>query len=267
MSLDERDTHLDDGRMTLAEHLGELRSRLIKCIVAVLIGTVFCFIFREPIINFLLGPLQNLPSDTSEPDTKLLVTDPLEVFTLAMKISAYGGVMLAMPVILWQLWKFITPGLYDHERKLAVPFVLSAVILFVMGASIAFWTLPLALEFLQGIMGGDNFAYLYTPSNWTQFVLTMMVAFGVGFEFPIVLIFLQIVGLLQPASLAKWRPYAYVIIFVIVAVITPSGDPISLCALAVPMIIFYEASIVIGKIFARRKARKLAAEAGPVIDL
>jgi sec-independent protein translocase protein TatC len=257
MSIDERTPELEEGRMTLAEHLAELRSRLIKVVVAVALGSVVAFVFREQILDFLLFPLEQVDVEVEgEASTSLIVTDPLETFNLAMKLSGYGGILLAMPVILWQLWRFITPGLYAHEKRLAVPFVASALTLFVLGAGLAYWTMPKALTFLQTIVPSDNIEYLYTPANYSTFALYMMVAFGIGFEFPIILVFLQMAGLLQPTTLSKGRPYAIVGIFVLVAVITPSGDPISLLALALPMCLFYELSIIIGKIFVRRRRRR-----------
>ena len=256
MSLDERSPQLDDGRMTLAEHLGELRSRLIKVIIAVVVGALVAFVFREQILDFLLFPLQD---DAVDPDTSLLVTDPTETLALAMKLSGYTGILLAMPVILWQLWRFIAPGLYDHEKRLAVPGVGSALVLFTMGAALAYWTMPRALEFLQSIVPNGDIVYQYSPEKYSMFAVYMMVAFGVGFEFPIILVALQAVDILKPETLSKGRPYAIVIIFVLVAIITPSGDPISLLALALPMVVFYEVSIVIGKLIARRRGRRRAA--------
>ncbi len=257
MSIDEAAPELDGSRMTLSEHLHELRSRLIKVVLAVLGCSIVSFIFREQILNFLLFPLTDV-----NPDTALLITDPTETLALAMKLSGYTGILLAMPVILWQLWRFITPGLYAHEKRLAIPVVGSALALFFLGAGLAYWTMPKALEFLQSIIPNSNIEYLYSPEKYSMFAVYMMVAFGVGFEFPIILVALQAVGILKPATLSKGRPYAVVIIFVLVAVITPSGDPISLLALALPMCLFYEISILIGKLVNRRQRRKESAALG-----
>lgn len=262
MSIDEQDEQLDEGRMTLAEHLTELRSRLIKIVVAVVVGGSICFMFRTQIFDVLLHPLREVQGD----DASLLVTDPLTSFGLALKVSGYGGLVIAMPVILWQLWRFVTPGLYPHEKRYAVPFVLSALVLFVLGAGLAYWTLPRALDFFQGLFGDEVFEYIYAPDKYVTLVVYMMLAFGIGFEFPILLIFLQMADLVQPRTLAKGRPYAIVGIFVAVAVITPSGDPISLIALALPMCVFYEISILIGRIFARRRRRRDQEQFGTTFD-
>ena len=171
-----------------------------------------------------------------------------------MKLALYGGIAIAMPVILWQIWRFVTPGLYDHEKKYAVPFMVSALCLFVLGAGLAYYTLPRALDFLIDIGGEDNFVTAFQPDKYFTLILYMMLAFGIGFEFPILLIFLQMAGVITPRQLSGARRYAIVGICVLVAVITPSGDPISMLMLSVPMILFYEVSILIGRVIERRRS-------------
>jgi sec-independent protein translocase protein TatC len=240
---------LDEGHMSLVDHLTELRSRLIKMVLAVAIGAVVVWIFYDAVLEFLKAPL-----DDADPNATLILTDPLQGITTRFKVSGYGGMALATPVLLWQIWRFITPGLYPRERRYAVPFVASGVALFILGASLAYWTLPRALAFLIDISGEDIEAF-YTPDKYFQLITYMMLAFGIGFEFPIVLVFLQLAGVLTYQRLASWRRYAMIGIVVLVAVITPSGDPISLFALAVPMYLFYEISILIGWLITRRRAR------------
>jgi sec-independent protein translocase protein TatC len=151
------------------------------------------------------------------------------------------------------------PGLYPRERRLAVPFVVSGVTLFVMGAGLAYWTLPRALQFLINVGGGEaDLDAFFTPDKNIQLIVYMMLAFGVGFEFPILLVFLQMAGILSYQRLVSWRRYAIVLIVVLVAVITPSGDPISLAALSIPMYLFYELSILIGRIITKRRATAAA---------
>ncbi len=241
----------DEGRMSLMEHLTELRDRLIKIVAAVVVGMVVAFVFYDPIFDLLIEPYQE-SCNRSPTDCNLLAIDPLEGFGVRMKLALYGGIFLAMPVILWQLWRFITPGLYSHEKRYAVPFMASALTLFLLGAAIAYYTLPQALTFLQDI-GGDNIANAYSPSKYFTLITYMMLAFGIGFEFPIVLVFAQMLGVLTPQALRSARRYAIVGIVVLVAVITPSGDPISMLALSGPMIVFYEVSILIGRLIERRK--------------
>jgi len=247
------DGSLDEGRMPLMEHLAELRDRLIKSVVAVGIGMIAGFVAYEWIFDFLLNPYNEVARDDNPLGGQLLQQDPLEGFSVRLKVSAYAGVALAMPVLLWQLWRFVSPGLYAKEKRYAIPFVVSALVLFVLGAGLAYFTLPRALEFL-GDIGGDNLVQIYSPNKYFQLITYMMLAFGIGFEFPILLVFLQLAGILSAATLAKGRRYAFVGIFVLVAVITPSGDPFSLFMLAVPMYLFYEASILIGRLITRRRA-------------
>ncbi|MEQ1786449.1 MAG: twin-arginine translocase subunit TatC [Acidimicrobiales bacterium] len=246
----------DDARMSLMEHLTELRDRIIKVVVALVVGMVIAFALYNKIFDFLLGPYEDIANsrpETTLGDGRLLQVDPLEGFGVRMKLALYGGIAIAMPVILWQIWRFVTPGLYAHEKRYAVPFLLSALTLFVMGAGLAYYTLPRALEFLIDIGGSENFVTAFAPGKYFTLITYMMLAFGIGFEFPILLVFLQMAGIIGPQQLRQARRYAIVGICVLVAVITPSGDPISMLMLSVPMVVFYEASIVIGRIIERRK--------------
>jgi sec-independent protein translocase protein TatC len=243
----------DDGRMSLMEHLTELRSRIIKIVLALGIGMLVAFVLYDPIFELLLEPYVDECGNALAECGKLVATDPLEPFGVRMKVALYGGVFLAMPVILWQVWRFITPGLYAHERRYAIPFMASALTLFLLGAGIAYYTLPQALSFLQQI-GGDEIVTAYSPTKYLTLITYMMLAFGIGFEFPIVLVFAQMIGVLTPAVLRRVRRFAIVGIAVLVAVITPSGDPFSMLALTLPMVLFYEVSILIGRAIERRKS-------------
>ncbi|MDD9369109.1 MAG: twin-arginine translocase subunit TatC [Acidimicrobiales bacterium] len=250
-----------DTGMTLVEHLTELRKRLVISVLAVAVGMLIGFLLYPWVFDFLLRPYADIvrqQPETSAIGDKLIQIDPLEGFAVRMKTSMYTGIAVAMPVILWQVWKFVTPGLYDHEKRYAVPFVASALTLFVLGAGLAYYTLPNALNFLVNI-GGDDLITALAPGKYFQLVTYMMLAFGIGFEFPIVLIFLQMAGILSTDSLRTGRRYAIVGICVLVAVITPSGDPISMLMLSVPMVIFYEISIVVGSIITKRQAARAPA--------
>ncbi|MCU1453500.1 MAG: Sec-independent protein translocase TatC [Acidimicrobiales bacterium] len=247
----------DDGRMSLMDHLVELRGRIIKCVIAVAIGATLGWFAYPWVLHILIHPLEQISKAHSLTNGKLILTDPLEGFFLRVKISAYLGIGMAMPVVLYQLWSFVAPGLYANERKYALSFVATATVLFLSGAYIAYWTLPKALEFLQSV-SGNSFVSAYTGGKYLTLIVYMMLAFGGGFEFPIVLIFLQLVGVVDSRKLRDVRRFAIVIIFVVAAVITPSADPFSLFALAIPMCIFYELSILFGR-FRERRARKAAA--------
>ena len=167
-----------------------------------------------------------------------------------MKIAAYGGFALASPVVFWEVWRFVTPGLRARERRYALPFIISSVVLFTLGGLVAWLTLPKALQFLVAI-GGHSLTTIFSPDKYVTLVALMIVAFGLSFEFPILLVFLELAGVLTSRRLAGWRRPAIVIIVAFAAVITPSQDPISLFAMAIPMYIFYEASILIGKLLKR----------------
>ena len=184
----------------------------------------------------------------------MLVTDPLEPFGVRMMVAGYGGIALAMPVLLWQSWRFVAPGLHAQERRWGVLFVGLGVLLFGAGCGLAYWSIPRALDFLIGI-GGPDLVSVFSPSRYLGFVVKMMLAFGLGFEFPLVLVFLQLIGVLTPAALRRTRRYAVVGIVALVAVLTPSGDPFTLLILSVPMLLFYELAILVGALRDRRRRR------------
>jgi sec-independent protein translocase protein TatC len=236
-----------DGRMSIVDHLAEFRRRFIICIVAVVICGVICFVLSPRIIGFLIPFYQDAVKD---PHKKLVFLGPLDAFATRLKIATYGGIVLALPVWLFQLWRFITPGLNPKERRYAIPFVLSSIVLFIFGGIVALFTLQPALSFLLGI-GGPNLRPELTADKYLGLVSLMIVAFGAAFEFPVVLVFLLLARILSTAQLKKWRRWAIVGIFIFAAVITPSQDPYSLFAMAVPMCLFYEATILIGRVIKR----------------
>jgi sec-independent protein translocase protein TatC len=242
----------DDGRMTIWEHLAELRSRIMKVLVAIALAAVIGWISFPYVLEFLQRPYCDI-----QPNCDLLALDPLEPFMVRLKVSAYIGIAIAMPIILYQIWRFVTPGLYPHEKKYALPFVLSSMVLFVFGATLAYITLNPALSFLNSIAGA-SIETQYSPEKYVTLILYMMLAFGAAFEFPVLLVALQLIGVLTPRQLLGWWRMAIVIIAVIAAVITPSQDPISMLALFVPMTILYFGSIAIGALVGRRRRKKSA---------
>ncbi len=243
-----------DGHMTVIEHLTELRSRLIRSAIAIAIGAVVGWFLYFDVIDFIVEPYCDTLGDAN---CTLRVDEPLEALSTRMLVAGYIGVGLAVPVWLWQAWRFVSPGLYPHERRHGITFVTLGVLLFAMGVSLAFWTMPRALEFLIDI-GGPDLVTEFRAEAYIKFTIKMMLAFGLGFEFPLVLVFLQILGIVSYQMLAKQRRLALVGIVILVAVITPSGDPISLIALAGPMYLFYEAAIVFGILRQRRKRRAVS---------
>ncbi len=245
-----------DDQMTLTEHLAELRVRIIRALLAVTIGIVVILAFYNPLLDFLLRPYRNLcelqPTYCELSDGNIISTDAVAGFTTRLSVALYGGILLALPVIMWQIWQFIVPALHAREKKYAIPFILSSIVLFILGGLVAYLTLEKALEFLIS-WSGEAVQTIYAVDKYIRLVGLMIAAFGISFEFPVLLVFLQIVGVLTPQTLIKGWRYAILTVFVIAAVITPSGDPYSMLALALPMTLFYLLSVLIGYLFQRRK--------------
>ncbi len=233
--------------MTIVEHLTELRRRIIISIVAVVGAAALCYWFAPDIIRFFLRYYRDA---TDGQNDAFIFTGPLDAFATRLRVATYGGIVLALPVWLWQLWRFITPGLDRNEKRYAVPFVLSSVALFALGGVVALLTLPQALDFLLNV-GGQEQTPLLTADKYIGLVSLMIVAFGLAFEFPVVLVFLLIARIIDTGQLRRFRRWAVVLVFAFAAVITPSQDPYSLFFMAVPMYVFYEASIMIGKVLKR----------------
>ena len=233
--------------MTVVEHLTELRRRMIISIVAVAVAALVVYIFSLQIIDFLIDYYR----EATDGDRDALVfTGPLDAFTTRLKVATYGGIVLAVPVWLWQLWRFITPGLNPNEKRYAVPFIVASMALFALGGFVAMRTLEPALGFLLG-QGGSELEPLLTADKYLSLVTLMILAFGVAFELPVVLVFLLIARVVTTGQLSRARRWAILGVTIFAAVITPSQDPYSMLLLAVPMYLFYELSIIIGKIIKR----------------
>jgi sec-independent protein translocase protein TatC len=259
----ERKEKPSPDNMTLNQHLGELRRRLVICLIAFLVATLVAVILYEPILHFLIRPLceangggTRLSGVTSSHTlsgkncANLYVTSPLDGLSLRVKIAVFGGLVLASPVILFQIWRFITPGLQAREKKYAIPFVTAAVSLFLLGAATAYLTLPHALSFLRSV-GGPDLQQIYDPIPYLGLILALMALFGITFQFPVILVSLELAHVVTPARLLhSWR-WAVILITVVSAVFTPSSDPFSMLALAVPLVVFYFISIGIGKLAGR----------------
>ncbi|MET0627209.1 MAG: twin-arginine translocase subunit TatC [Acidimicrobiia bacterium] len=233
--------------MTVVEHLTELRKRLMISVIAIAIGATICFILAPEIISFLV---EFYKSATNGRRQRLVFTGPLDGFATRLKIATYGGIVLALPVWLYQLWRFITPGLNPKEKKYAIPFVAASMFLFACGAVVAMLTLEPALNFLLNI-GGSELTPLLTADKYISLVSLMIIAFGLSFEFPVIIVFLLLAHIISTQQLRSWRRYAAVGIVAFSAVITPSQDPYSLFAMAIPMYFFYECCIIIGRFLKR----------------
>jgi sec-independent protein translocase protein TatC len=242
--------------MTVIEHLEELRRRLVISLAAVALGAVAGWALYPQVFHLLIHSYKlachALPAHNKPPipcDT-LVAQSVIEPFIVRLKVSVFTGFAIALPVVLYQLWRFVTPGLTRTERRLALPFVLSSLILFAMGASVAYLTLPKGLRFLLGF-AGQSLVVLPSATRYFSFVMLLVLAFGISFEFPLLLIFLAWVRVVPSTRLRKWRRMAILIITVFAAVITPSQDPYTQLAMMVPMIVFYELAIVVARLLKR----------------
>jgi sec-independent protein translocase protein TatC len=240
------------GTMTLMEHLEELRRRLVICIFAVAGGAVVGWFLYGPVLNLVLNPYCDYWK-TIDPKLRigrtcsLFFSEPLGAMVVKLKIVLFIGLAVALPVLMYQLWAFIVPGLTKKERRMAIPFVGSSVVLFALGMFFAYITLPKGLNFLLGF-AGSKFAPILTGDRFISFVILVAVAFGLAFEFPVLLVFLELVGVLSTKSLRKWRRYSILGISIFAAIITPSSDPYTMLAMTIPMCLFYEAAIIIGRL-------------------
>lgn len=252
------------AEMTLLDHLKELRKRLIRAVLAVVVGAILIFTFQGPVLRFLIDPYCEFQlATTTVEQCSLITTGPLEAFSTVLTISGYGGLLLALPVVLYQLGRFVLPGLYPNEKRMLLPFVAVSFVLLGLGVVAAYYLLPRTLAVLQNF-GDDSFTPLYRPNEYVGFFTKMVLAFGFAAEFPLILIFLQLVGVLKPDQLAANRRIAMVAVVVLAAVITPTGDPFNLAIVTVPMYLFYEIAIVIGRMLLRRRAAEPPVDAEPV---
>ncbi len=240
--------------MTLTEHLAELRVRIIRSALAIAIGMVLIIAFYDQVLDFLLRPYVELctrkPEDFCDPN--LFVFSPTEGLATRVRVGLYGGIVAALPVIMWQVWRFIVPALNKKEKKWAVPVVAVSVVLFLAGGALAYLTIAQALDFLIGWSGSDV-SQVYSVQSYVSLIGLMIFAFGLGFMLPVFVFGLQALGVVTPKRLlASWR-LALVAIAVIAAVITPSGDPVTMAMLGVPMVVLYFLAILIGWLVVRRR--------------
>jgi len=232
-----------ESGMTLAEHLAELRQRLMVIFICIFTIAVLGFIFYP----HLLTILQNPYCKASPKHCKFLVTNPLDGLNLRVKIAFFAGIVISSPVILWETWRFITPGLKARERRYAVPFVAASVVFFTAGMALAYFSFAQAIGWLVSI-GGHTLLTEYNPNQYLTLFLLVLFIFGIAFLFPVVLVALELINVVTPKRLLhSWR-YATIIITLAAAIFTPSSDPLSMLALAVPLVAFYFLAIGVGKL-------------------
>lgn len=236
---------VDTTRQPIMGHLAELRNRLIKASLATLVGAFAAFFYRAELLDILQQPYLNVTDGQ-----QLVITGPTEPFSIAMRIALFGGVLLASPIIFYQAWAFVTPALTSKERKWAIPIVAALVLLFSVGVAFAYWSLERALQFLLNIQPG--LGILITVEFYVRFVIRFLLVFGIAFQFPVFLFGTAAAGVVTSEQLAAGRRWAVLIIVVIGAVVTPTGDPLTLLLLSAPLYLFYEATIWLVKLLLRK---------------
>jgi sec-independent protein translocase protein TatC len=233
-----------DGRMTVVDHLEELRRGLIVSLGAWGVATVIAFIFHERVLALLVHPLTvTLGHNASLPQTPIFLS-PTEGFSIPLKVSAFAGFILALPVILWQAWKFVAPGLRPVERRFAGPFIFTALLLFGVGALFAYFVMPIGLGWLTTFLGGSA-TYLPEINEYFSFLMLLIVVFGVTFELPIVIVLLGLLGVVSSRGLRQRRRGIHFTIVVVAFIVTPGADLFTPMALALPLMALFELSCVV----------------------
>ncbi len=237
---------LVDDKMPFLEHLGELRTRIVRALASLLVGTVIALPFSEKIVDFLARPVTKL-------GYKLVFTAPAEAFWVQMKVGLIVGLFIAAPGILYQVWAFIAPGLHEHEKKYAGPFVVIGSLLFILGGAFSLFVVtPYAIAFLLSY-ARESLTPMITLENHIDFLLKFTLAFGAVFELPLAITLLARMGLVTAKQLAKNRKYAILGAFIAGAILTPTPDAFNQTLMAGPLIILYEVGILSARLFGRRR--------------
>ena len=236
--------------MPLMGHLGELRRRITYIAIVVIVCVIAAFIAKKWVFMILLRPLEN--TEVNELTT-LGVT---EAFMNVLKVSIYAGLIVALPFILYQFWAFVMPALYENEKRSTIPYVAFTTVLFLAGVAFGYFiVLPVGLTFMIGY-GGDLFNQLLQADRYISFVSMFLLAFGVVFELPLVMMLLAWAGIINHTQMRKVRKYAVLVMAVIAMVFTPSQDPVSMALMLIPLIILYEFGIRLAQLAAKRKAKR-----------
>ncbi|MET0448019.1 MAG: twin-arginine translocase subunit TatC [Aeromicrobium sp.] len=248
------------GNMPLMEHLRELRSRLTRAVLAILLGTIVAWIFYEPILDFLTEPYNDIRPLLAERgiETDIVITGIGGAFQFQLKISLVVGLLISSPLWLWQIWGFVLPAMHRNEKKWALLLTATGAPLFVAGAALAYVVMPKAMDVLIGFVP-DGFGSLVTGAEYFDFIIRMMLVFGVAAEIPLIVVILNRIGAVSAAQLANVRPWTIIGIFIFAAVATPTTDPLTMLFLAAPMVVLYLISEIIAKLTDRRRHKDAAA--------
>lgn len=239
--------------MSLMEHLDELRKRIVHSAIYLALGFIVAWVFKDWLLNFLQRPLLKIGKS-------LVFTHPMDALNLYLQVALLAGAIIASPFILFQVWLFIAPGLYQKERRFVVPFMLATVGLFLTGASFGyFYVLPGAMKILI-VQMGHNFTPMITIEDYSSFFLSIILGLGISFELPILIFFLAMFGIVSPRFLWKNIRYAILAVFIVAAIICPSPDPWTMCIYAIPMLALYLIGIAVAWYVhpSRRKAKEAA---------
>jgi sec-independent protein translocase protein TatC len=239
--------------MALVEHLRELRNRMAVALIAIAVGVCIAWYLWEPIYDFLREPY--CQTTESGKGCNLYALGIFDQFKVKLRVAFIGGTILASPVWLYELGAFITPALHKKERRYAAGFLVSALLLFLAGTVLAYLSVSRGLEFFLSL-GGDHIDVILSIQAYLSFVTLMLLAFGIAFEFPVVILFLNIVGVLSADRMRQWRRGMIFGIFVASALITPTQDPFTFLAMAVPLCVLYEGCILIGRLRDRGRRRR-----------
>lgn len=240
------------NEQSLIEHLTELRTRLVSSVIGLICASIFCYMWSEQLFAYI-----RMPIAPYLPNNGLVFTAPMDKFLSHVQIAIFAGAILSCPFWFYQVWKFVAPGLYYNERKYALGFISSGVLLFVSGVLMCYFLiLPVTFEFLMNF-GGSTDKPMITISEYLSFFITMNLVFGLAFELPLILVVLGMMGIVSKTFLADKRRYAIVIISIFAAVATPSPDAVSMLLLMVPMAVLYEVAVILVGFF-EKKAKPAA---------
>ncbi|MGD9732410.1 MAG: twin-arginine translocase subunit TatC [Desulfamplus sp.] len=244
-----QNTNVEEDKLPFTEHLSELRDRLIRCFIAVGVGFVISYFFKEKLFDILNAPLVKVMGV----ETKMIFTGLPEAFFTYMKLAFISGIVLATPVLFYEFWMFISPGLYRTEKKFLIPAILLSMIFFIIGSSFGYFIVfPYGFKFLLGFASANIMA-MPSMKEYLAFSSKMLLAFGFVFELPLVLTLMARMGLVTVEFLKKNRKYAILIIFIVAALVTPGPDIISQLMMALPLMVLYEMSILGARVFGKKK--------------